>query len=98
MRMTIFLILSLILCSCGSVPKLPPGQMFILDRKADNALIYNTPTQDEEKFIYRDTVKFLDPFNRTPKDSLYCITPEFFIDLKNYGKDIKKYIEEKCDK
>lgn len=88
----------LFISACAELPPLPRDHLYVLDNKINKTLVYDTPAKKDDNFIYRETIPLLDVFKRSPTNSLYCITPSYFIDLKNYATDLEKFIERKCSK
>lgn len=96
--MKIFLILSfLLLLGCTEdAPKVPKDIFYVLDKKVDKCFMYETPDDPEGDYKYLGQTAKEQCFDFSETESLYCIRPEFHMDLRKYGKDMKKWAKAHC--
>lgn len=92
MRLGVFLMVSSLL-ACGSFPKRPDGFIYSLD----------TPLSLSYEFKAPKTIKA--PIEPTGKekpinqmDKYFCISPKYYIKLREWGEDLSDYAEKKCNK
>lgn len=82
----------LMLSGCEQFPKRPSGYLYNMDAMNEVAYELRVPDSPRDSFEYTGKDKPLPEM-----DKYYCISPEYFLELKFWAQDVEKWAKDKCE-
>lgn len=81
----------LMLSGCVGFPERPNGHLYHIDVPGGVSYEMSVPKDPKEDVKYNGNEKPIQDM-----DKYFCVSPEYFLDLKFWAKDVVEYSEDRC--